>query len=76
MVELRAGVDAFDANDFHRGDRTVVVGAFVPFLKELKRRGLPYLVLEKDPATLKADEMPFFRPAETARESCRGPTCC
>jgi uncharacterized protein (DUF4213/DUF364 family) len=67
-VELHAGVDAFHANDFHPGDRTVVVGAFVPFLKELKRRGLPYLVLEKDPATLKPDEMPFFRPAETARE--------
>jgi uncharacterized protein (DUF4213/DUF364 family) len=67
-VELCAGVDAFDANDFRPGDRTVVVGAFVPFLKELKRRGLPYLVLEKDPATLKADEMPFFRPAEMARE--------
>lgn len=67
-VELRAGVDAFDANEFRPGDRTVVVGAFVPFLKELKRRGLPYLVLEKDPATLKSDEMPFFRPAEAARE--------
>ncbi|MGE0257523.1 MAG: DUF364 domain-containing protein [Alphaproteobacteria bacterium] len=68
LVELHAGVDAFDANDFRPGDRTVVVGAFVPFLKELKRRGLPYLVLEKDPATLKPDEMPFFRPAETARD--------
>jgi uncharacterized protein (DUF4213/DUF364 family) len=67
-VELRAGVDAFNANDFRPGDRTVVVGAFIPFLKELKRCGLPYLVLEKDPATLKADELPFFRPAEMARE--------
>jgi len=67
LVELRRGLDAFDANDFRVGERTVVVGAFVPFLKELKRRGLPYLVLEQDPATLKADEMPFFRPAEQAR---------
>jgi uncharacterized protein (DUF4213/DUF364 family) len=67
LVELRSRVDAFDANAFAPGDRTVVVGAFVPFLKELKRRGLPYLVLEQDPATLKPDEMPFFRPAEMAR---------
>ncbi len=67
-VELLAGVDAFDANQFRPADQTVVVGAFVPFLKELKRRGQPYLVLERDPATLKADEMPFFRPAEMARE--------
>lgn len=66
--ELRAGVDAFDANEFGERDLTVVVGAFVPFLKELKRRGRPYLVLEQDPATLKADELPFFRPADAARE--------
>jgi len=67
LVELRHGVDAFAANSFRPGDQTVVVGAFVPFLKELKRRSLPFLVLEKDPGTLKAEEMPFFRPAETAR---------
>src|SRR6516162_3700892 len=30
------------------------------------RRHQPYLVLEQDPATLKADELPFFRPAEQA----------
>jgi uncharacterized protein (DUF4213/DUF364 family) len=68
LVELRRGLDAFDANAFRPDDRTVVVGAFVPFLKELKRRKQPFLVLEKDPATLKAEEMPFFRPAEIARE--------
>ena len=43
-----------------------MVGAFVPFLRELKRRRQPFLVLEQDPATLKADELPFFRPAEQA----------
>ena len=68
LFELRRGVDAFDANEIGPGDRTVVVGAFVPFLKELKRRKLPYLVLEQDPNTLKADEMPFYRHADLARE--------
>ena len=67
-LELRTGVDAFDETEIRSGDRVVVVGAFVPFLKELKRRGQPYLVLEQDPATLKADELPFFRPAEQAGE--------
>ena len=67
-VELRAGVDAFDATEIRPGDQTVVVGAFVPFLKELKRRGQPFLVLEQDKATLKPDELPFFRPAEQALE--------
>ena len=75
-IELRVGVDAFDATDFRPGERVVVVGAFVPFLKELKRRGQPYLVLEQDPATLKPDEMPFFRPAERLPRSCRRPMSC
>jgi uncharacterized protein (DUF4213/DUF364 family) len=67
-VELCYDIDAFDATDIRPGDKVVVVGAFVPFLKELKRRGQDYLVLEQDPATLKADELPFFRPAEQAPE--------
>ena len=65
-AELRLGIDAFDATEIHQGDNVVVVGAFVPFLRELKRRHRPFLVLEQDPATLKADELPFFRPAEEA----------
>ncbi len=65
-VLLRPGVDAFDATDIRPGQRVVVIGAFVPFLKELKRRGQDFLVLEQDPATLKPDELPFFRPADAA----------
>jgi uncharacterized protein (DUF4213/DUF364 family) len=65
-TELQLGIDAFDATEIYPGDRVVVVGAFVPFLRELKRRRQSYLVLEQDPATLKADELPFFRPAEKA----------
>jgi uncharacterized protein (DUF4213/DUF364 family) len=64
--ELRFGIDAFDATELHAGDKVVVVGAFVPFLRELKRRRQPYLVLEQDPATLNPEELPFFRPAEQA----------
>lgn len=67
-VELRLGVDAFDASAIRPGETVVVVGAFVPFLRELKRRRQPYLVLEQDPATLKPEEMPFYRPAEAAGE--------
>ena len=67
-IDLHHGVDAFDATDIRHGDKVVVVGAFVPFLKELKRRGQAFLVLEQDSATLKADELPFFRPAEQAAE--------
>jgi uncharacterized protein (DUF4213/DUF364 family) len=67
-VELLRGTDAFDATEFAKGDRVVLVGAFLPFLKELKRRHQPYLVLERNPAALKPEEMPFYRPAELAPE--------
>ena len=65
-TELRLGIDAFDATEIRPGDKVVVVGAFVPFLRELKRRRQPFLVLEQDSATLKPEELPFFRPAEEA----------
>lgn len=50
------------ADDAH----VVVVGALVPYLRTLKRRGRPFCVLEQDPAALKADELPFYQPAERA----------
>ena len=65
-AELRLGIDAFDATELRPGDTVVAVGAFVPFLRELKRRRQPFLVLEQDPATLKPDELPYFRPADEA----------
>jgi len=65
-IDLEAGIDAFDAAGIRPGQIVIVVGAFVPFLRALKKRGQSYLVLERDPSTLKADEMPFYRPAEQA----------
>jgi uncharacterized protein (DUF4213/DUF364 family) len=65
-VELLPGHDAFDATAIEAGHRVVLVGAFIPFLKELKRRRQPYLVLEQNPMALKPEEMPFYRPAGLA----------
>lgn len=65
-VTLRAGEDAYDAAAIRPGEHVLVVGAFVPFLKALKRAGQAWTVLEQDPATLKADELAHFRPASDA----------
>jgi uncharacterized protein (DUF4213/DUF364 family) len=67
-VELAVGVDAYDAAGIQPGEHVVVVGAFVPFLKSLKRARQRFTVLEIDPATLKPDELPHFRPADQAGE--------
>ena len=65
-VELLSDVDAYDAADIQPGENVVVIGAFVPFLKALKRAGQRFTVLEMDPATLKPDELAYFRPARDA----------
>jgi uncharacterized protein len=65
-VDLRTGVDAYDAAEIRPGENVVVVGAFVPFLKSLKRAHQRFTVLEMDSATLKPDELPHFRPADEA----------
>lgn len=67
-VEIVEGLDAFAAAQVGVDDTVVVVGAFVPFLRELRRIGARHWVLEKDPSTLKPHEMPYFREAERAPE--------
>lgn len=66
LVDLRVGVDAYDAAHVRPEENVVVVGAFVPFLKELKRTGQRWTVLEMDPATLKGDELLHYRHASEA----------
>ncbi|MBP7002775.1 DUF364 domain-containing protein [Amaricoccus sp.] len=64
--DLVERLDAFDAAGIASHETVVVVGAFVPFLRELRKLGARHFVLEKDPATLKPHELPHFRPAEEA----------
>lgn len=66
-AELLDG-DAFDALKIAPGVRVALVGAFPPYMRELRRRGQPFHVLEMDPATLKPEELPFYVPAERAPE--------
>ena len=65
-VDLCTGVNAYDAAEIQPGENVVVVGAFVPFLKWLKRALQHFTVLEMDSATLKLEELPHFRPASEA----------
>jgi uncharacterized protein (DUF4213/DUF364 family) len=45
-VDLCTGVNAYDAAEIRAGENVVVVGAFVPFLKSLKRAHQRFTVLE------------------------------
>ncbi|MCL2021165.1 MAG: DUF364 domain-containing protein [Betaproteobacteria bacterium] len=60
--------DAFDALKLEPGQSVALVGAFPPYLRELRRRNQPFKVLELDPTTLKPEELPYYVPAERAAE--------
>lgn len=60
--------DAFDALDLGEGCRVALVGAFPPYMRELRKRGLAFSVLERDPSTLRPEELPHYVPAERAEE--------
>jgi uncharacterized protein (DUF4213/DUF364 family) len=66
---IKIGIDAMDEVTLRDDDYVVVVGAIVPTLKALKRRGKPFGILELDTATLTPDEMPFYIPPERAAEA-------
>lgn len=67
-AEVRSG-DAFDALHIAPGHRVVLVGAFVPYMRELRKRGQSFGVLELDLSTLRADERAFHIPQERAAEA-------
>jgi len=63
---LTYGRDPLDDAVLPDDAQVVVVGALAPYLKMLKTRGRPFCILEHDPRTLKADELPFYVAPEHA----------
>lgn len=60
--------DAIDEVDFTQAKAITLVGAFVPFIRQLKALGKDFVVLEKEPRALKADELKYFRPQADSKE--------
>jgi len=65
---IERGSDALDEIEIPDDGNVVVIGALVPILKRLKMRGKPYSIIEMDPRTLKADELPFWVSVEKTGE--------
>lgn len=63
---LETGRDAIEDAIIPEGAQVVMVGAIGPYMKMLRRRDQPLMVLEKDPSTLRPDEMRHYRAAELA----------
>ncbi len=61
-------VDAQDVIRMPLENSVAVVGAFVPTLRALKRRGGTWWVIEQDPRTLREDELQHYVPADRSQE--------
>jgi uncharacterized protein len=72
--ELRVGMDALRAAGVQPHDRVAMVGAFVPFIKQLRGKVQELWVIEKHPQALKMDELALLRPPAEAIPTVAGAT--
>jgi uncharacterized protein (DUF4213/DUF364 family) len=54
--------DGFDLLEIQPGETVSLIGAFGPYIRRLKRMGNPFFIIEKNPQTLRPDEMKNFKP--------------
>lgn len=66
--EVLLDKDAIDGIDFAKSGTVALIGAFTPFIRQLKEAGADFVILEKNPDALKGDELKLYRPAEAAPE--------
>jgi uncharacterized protein (DUF4213/DUF364 family) len=60
-AHVMKGADALDVIEIKAGDKLVMVGAFVPFIKKLKGRSKELYIIDKHPQALKEDERHLWR---------------
>ncbi len=65
---IKMDMDAQDAVQMPEGTSVAVVGAFVPTLRALIKRGGNWWVIEQDSKTLKGEELDHFVPAEQSQQ--------
>jgi uncharacterized protein (DUF4213/DUF364 family) len=59
--------DGFDLLEIQPDETVSLIGAFGPYIRRLKMMGNPFFIIEKNPQTLRPEEMKYFRPpSETA----------
>jgi uncharacterized protein (DUF4213/DUF364 family) len=61
--------DGFDVLEIQPYETVSLIGAFGPYIKRLKTMGNPFFVIEKNPQTLRLDEMKHFKPESEMRDA-------
>jgi uncharacterized protein (DUF4213/DUF364 family) len=54
--------DGFDLLNIQPRERVCLIGAFGPYIRRLKGMENPFYVLERNPQTLRPEELKYFRP--------------
>jgi len=70
VIESEGGVeyqiikdaDGFDLLEIQPDETVSLIGAFGPYIRRLKMMGNPFTIVEKNPQTLRSDEMKYFKP--------------
>lgn len=61
--------DSFDSVRIRGDDKVVLVGAFGPYIKALRKSAQDFRILEYDTSTLHPDELQFYVPVESAYDA-------
>jgi uncharacterized protein len=54
--------DGFNLLKIKPNETVTLIGAFGPYIRRLKMMGNPFYIVEKNPQTLRTDEMKYFKP--------------
>ena len=65
---LETNKDPIDKINIEEGSHTVIVGALVPYIKDLIKNNRSLSILELDPSTLKGKELDYYIPPNRAHE--------
>lgn len=60
--QLIKDADGFDLLEIKPDETVTLIGAFGPYIRRLKTMGNSFYIIEKNPQTLRAEEMTYFRP--------------
>ena len=60
-VPVVKDTDGFDLLDIRPNEKVSLVGAFAPYIRRLKQMGNPFFIIERNPKTLRPDEMEHYR---------------
>jgi uncharacterized protein (DUF4213/DUF364 family) len=59
--QIIKNADGFDLLEIQPHETVSLIGAFGPYIRRLKIMGNPFFIVEKNPQTLRSDEMEYFK---------------